>query len=91
MKKTYIVTITETLSRQIEVSAENSDAAIDKIHEAYHDGDIVLSMPMTMREPIFRSPSSISNLKQRKVRKPLAGHQRLFLCAEARKGGHHGY
>ena len=35
MKKTYIVTITETLSHQIEVSAENSDAAIDKIHEAY--------------------------------------------------------
>ena len=42
MKKTYIVTITETLSRQIEVSAENSDAAIDKIHEAYHDGENVL-------------------------------------------------
>lgn len=44
MKKTYIVTITETLSHQIEVSAENSDAAIDKIHEAeaYHDGEIVL-------------------------------------------------
>lgn len=42
MKKTYIVTITEALSHQIEVSAENSDAAIDKIHEAYHDGEIVL-------------------------------------------------
>ena len=42
MKKTYIVTITETLSRQIEVSAENSDAAIDRIHEAYHEGEIVL-------------------------------------------------
>lgn len=42
MKKTYIVTITETLCRQIEVSAENADVAVDKVRNAYNDGDIVL-------------------------------------------------
>lgn len=42
MKKTYIVTITETLCRQIEVSAENADVAVDKVRNAYNDGDIIL-------------------------------------------------
>lgn len=42
MKKTYIVTITETLCRQIEISAENADVAVDKVRNAYNDGDIVL-------------------------------------------------
>lgn len=42
MKKTYIVTITETLYRRIEVSAENADVAVDKVRNAYNDGDIVL-------------------------------------------------
>lgn len=42
MKKTYIVTITETLCRQIEVSAENADVAVDKVRNAYNDGGIVL-------------------------------------------------
>ena len=42
MKKTYIVTITETLYRRIEFSAENADVAVDKVRNASNDGDIVL-------------------------------------------------
>lgn len=39
---TYEVTITEVLSRIIDVEAENKEDAIKKIKEQYWNGDIVL-------------------------------------------------
>lgn len=40
--KTYKVTITETLSRTIEVEAETSDDAIDMVEEGYRAQEHVL-------------------------------------------------
>lgn len=40
--KTYKVEIEETLQRIIEVQAVDKCEALKKIHEMYHEGDLVL-------------------------------------------------
>ena len=40
--KDFNIEITETLQRQIEVSAKDQDEAIDKVRKMYNDGEIVL-------------------------------------------------
>ena len=42
IKKRYIVTIEEVLSRDVEVEAENPKEAFIKVQQQYKDGDIVL-------------------------------------------------
>ena len=41
--KQYIVYISETLARAVEVEAENEDDALEQVQELYDNGDIVLS------------------------------------------------
>lgn len=43
MKKTFKIEIQETLSRIIEVEADNIDEAISKANEMYNNEEIVLS------------------------------------------------
>ena len=40
--KTFNIEITETLQKQIEVSAKDQDDAIDQIRKMYSDGEIVI-------------------------------------------------
>lgn len=40
--KTFYITITETLKRIVEVHAEDDCKAIQKVSDAYHDGQVVL-------------------------------------------------
>ena len=39
----YIVNITETLSRIVEVKSENDREALEKISKQYYDGKIILT------------------------------------------------
>ena len=40
--KTFTVTVTETLERELQVTAENSQAAFDQVTASHRDGDLVL-------------------------------------------------
>ena len=39
---TFTVTVTETLERQVEVTAENAQAAYDQVSSSYKNQDLVL-------------------------------------------------
>lgn len=39
----FIVCITETLQKKVEIEAENYEEAIDKVQEMYYNEDIVLN------------------------------------------------
>lgn len=40
--KTYYISVTETLNRIVEVHAEDSSEALQKVEDAYYNGEIVL-------------------------------------------------
>ncbi len=42
MEKTYLIGISEILYRQVEVRANSSDEAIEKVTDQYEAGEIVL-------------------------------------------------
>ena len=39
---TFTVTVTETLERELQVTAESAQAAFDQVNSSYRDGDLVL-------------------------------------------------
>lgn len=41
-KKTYFVTVIETLKKRVEVQADTEEEAIGKVEDAYHKCDIIL-------------------------------------------------
>ena len=41
-KKKFVVEVTETLQRQVEIEADNEQEALQKVKELYRDEEIVL-------------------------------------------------
>ena len=41
-KKKFVVEVTETLQRQVEIEADNEQEALQKVKELYRDEEIIL-------------------------------------------------